>query len=425
MRNPILFTLILFICLPLLKAQVENEIVSLGPGYQDHVWYNLETGATTSFVQSDWDLAFEITGFSAAILVNTAVGNEAWVYPKGDTASWESVDTIGLASWIPAYNSDTTWGLGALNAGFRPENEFDLGWGIYNFSTHHVTGDSIFVIKLANGDFQKLWIQSLASGVYSFRHAGLNDSLDMEHSIDKQNFGGKRFAYFNLRNHSTYNPEPPADEWDLLFTRYTSFLTGAGPDPIPYTVSGVLSDADLTVAEAYPVADPATFTDYEDLTFSTQINTIGYDWKSFEFSTNTWSLNDSLVYFVKTGDEKVWKLVFDDFGGSATGEFIFRKEEMNLATSLAGNLSGAKKINVYPNPVRQGEGLFLSLELEQSQELTISLKNIQGQQLLLESFFASIGIQNKHLSLSGIASGVYILSINNTESVINKKFIIK
>lgn len=413
----ILFTILFLAAAVMASAQRVADTVSLGATYVNQVWYSLENEEQATAPHASWDLAFEITGFSAAILVNTAQGDQVWLYPKGDTAAWATVDTSGLKTWKALYNSDTTWARGALNQGADPENELDLGWGNYNFITHQVNGDSLFVIKLANGSYQKLWIQRLASGTYYFRHAALDGSMDMSHTLAKSDFAGKRFGYYNLATHSSSNPEPASAAWDLLFTKYTSFIQG-----LPYTVTGVLQNAGVKAAKAYPVNDPATYADYLSESFSTGINTIGYDWKTFAFATNSWQIADSLVYFVKEADGDIWKLIFTGFGGSANGNFIFEKEKL-FTTSLGRE--AAPFFSLYPNPA-SGRSLQLMADFPASEgEVALRVLDLGGREVAALRFPAQSGLTAYPLELPGLPAGVYALRISQGSRAFSAKLILR
>ena len=44
------------------------------------------------------------------------------------------------------YNSDTSWNYGAFVMN-QSSDMFDYGWGVYNIQTHHIIGDSVFLIN--------------------------------------------------------------------------------------------------------------------------------------------------------------------------------------------------------------------------------------------------------------------------------------
>ena len=155
------------LCLIILGNAQTTVTVSTNAGNSVQTYYSLQNGDQGTAALADWDLAFEITGFTASIRANTQKGMQVYKAPY-TVAQWAALDTTGMANgWAMVHDSDTSWSHGALNDGLTA-NEFDLGWGVYNQVTHIVTGDSLFVVKLANGDWKKLRIDGLATSTYLF-----------------------------------------------------------------------------------------------------------------------------------------------------------------------------------------------------------------------------------------------------------------
>ena len=374
----------------------ETDTVSLGPSYINEVFYSLETGVKTSSLKNDWDIAFQAPQPGTSILINDGNGTELWVYP-GDTSMWSSlVDTTGLGSWTQQYNSDSSWLDGALSRGAAGHP--DYGWGSYNSISHVVEGSKIFVLKLSDGSYQKLWILDLTSGVYSFKHATLGGST-MSHTLDTKDFEGKNFGYFSLQNHNQKDKEPLAVDWDLKFAKYTSFV------PTPYVVTGVLHADGAQASHAYPVNDASTYTDFDSHTFLDNINTMGHDWKSFNMTTFQYDIIDSTVYFVRTVENAVWKLVFTGFGGSASGDFIFTKQ--NLIAAGISEKDNLPHFSIYPNPASQHINIVFDATTSSSE---YSVSDISGRLMLQGSL--NTGLLHS-LDISSLKKGIYLISINN------------
>ncbi len=390
-------------------AQVVNETISIGTGYTEQTWYSLMDGSTYTASKSEWDLAFDLSGIGTSILVNSSKGVNLWLYP-GDNSDYATLDTTGMSTtWKKLYNSDTSWAYGAFS---RVQNGLSIGWGTYDPITHVITGDSIYVIQLANGNYRKLEIQDLTSGTYHFRQASLDNSFNADHTLTKSDFPGKNFGYFDLDSETSLDREPYYQSWDLLFTQYTGYL------PAPYTVSGVLSNYNTEVAEAYPV-DAATYTDYSSHSFTKHINGIGYDWKSFDFMSG-WVLEDSLVYFVKAMNSSVWKLVFTDFGGSADGNFYFSKEQVYV--SGLQNANEDFFLNAYPNPAN--DQLNVAFDLQGDQETEIALTNLSGR-VLRQRVINAFGLEVVTLDVDDLESGIYLLRVQNGGRVKSQKIVIR
>ena len=326
----------------LLNAQTT---VTTGAGNAQQSYYNLLDGSTLTHPLAEWDLAFEINGgFSAGVLVNTATGMAAYQAPYA-IGDWAAIDTTGLAStWAALHNSDTAWGAGALNQ--RINGEFDLGWGQYNMITHVVSGDSLYVLHLADGSWRKLRIDALAGGIYSFTFAALDGSGEQSVSINKADYTDRNFAYFSFATGSVFDREPPSNAWDLLFTKY---LTDVG---IWYGVTGVLQNKGVRVLQVDGLP-PGQVNDPFVQPYSNWINTIGYDWKSFNMNTFMYEMNDSLTYFVQDVPGNIWKLVFTAYGGSSTGDISFNKELVSAA-AVGESHDASPIVVVYPNPATTG-----------------------------------------------------------------------
>jgi hypothetical protein len=207
---------------------------------------------------------------------------------------------------FPLFNREISWSYGALNEFREGGNPDDFGWGVYNPTTQETNGIFVYAIKLRDGTYLKFQIQSLINGVYTFRYANLDGSGETIKTISKADHAGKMLAYFSFETGETVDVEPSGG-FDLLFCRYHSLLHQGG-DSVQYLVTGILSAAGVEVAEASHV-DPATvqFQDYAD-SLSSNLEIIGHDWKFFDLNAFEWILPEDLIYFVKTQDDRVWKL---------------------------------------------------------------------------------------------------------------------
>ncbi|MEQ8323196.1 MAG: T9SS type A sorting domain-containing protein [Vicingaceae bacterium] len=403
----LLLTYILALAIGFSAMAQTTDTVSLGANYAFQVYYELESGNKTSGLKNDWDIAFETTTAGYSILVNAAIGTELYLYP-GDTSNWATVDTTGMSNWTRRLNSDTSWQYGAFA---RDQNSFDVGWGTYNIITHQVEGDKLFVIKLGNGQYQKVWIKSLANGVYTFRHGNLSGSMDMTHSLKKSDYAGKDFVHYSLQNHSVRNKEPLADNWDLFFGQFEAFV------PTPYLVAGVLHKTGCKSAMAYPVADPSTFNDFGIQQFSNEINVLGYDWKSYNMAIMDYELADSTVYFVRTAKGAIWKIIFLDFEGGSTGNVVFSKEKLIAAGLTSEN--GAGTFNVFPNPVDK----VLNIVFTSQVDLAYTMVDLSGRVHLSGRLAGNSTAQS--INVQDLTPGVYFLTLTNGQQSNSQRVLVK
>jgi len=402
-KKQILLFLSLFIFISV-KAQVITDTVSTGAGYSNQVWYSLQNDNQGSAAKNNWDIAIDTRTMGMTFLINSVTGTQLWSYPNADTTGWATLDTNGLSTWTPKWNSDTSWDAGAFDRYLNPLNEYDAGWGNYNPLGHTVTGDTIYIVKLASGSYKKCWIQSLAGGVYTIRFAGLGGESDTTIQVNKADYAGKNFVYCNLSTAEIIDREPAAASWDLLFGQYTTFI------PQAYPVTGVLSNGKVLVAKAAGLADASTYNSWNDHTFSKHINTIGYDWK--KFADGVFQIEDSLAYFVKDRQGAIWKLIFTGFGGSANGNYIFTKEKISAASIETAGNTALTSLTVYPNPsIDKNITLVIDLEAATTNAL-ISIIDLSGKSVYQRSFTAPQGLQTQSLHLNNLTAGLYMISVD-------------
>ena len=409
--NKIFTTLLLFISLNLFS---QNQSISLLPSYTNQSFYSLENGEVANLNNTDWDLAFSTATMSSSIRINAGMGTELYSYPLGDTTDWNTFNSSNLSNWLPIYNSDTNWFVGAFDK--NSTSMFDMGWGMYSMITHHVTGDSLYAIKTVGGDWKKLWIQKLANDEYTFKYANLDGTNEINTSVSKLNYSDKNFIYYSLDQNSVLDREPNSLDWDITFTKYITPVQG-----MPYGVTGVMSNDGVQVAQVDNLPDPNSYSDYSQHSMSTEINTIGYDWKSFDMSTFSYSVEPYRCYFVKDLQDKVWRIIFTSFEGSSTGNIEFNTQEMTSSTSISELQSDISTFEIYPNPITDNN---LTIVFDNSfNETHLEIFTVTGKQVFDKNINGA-GFQAKSFSLPNLDKGLYIVSISSRGNSIQKKLLI-
>lgn len=391
-----------------LSATVITDTVSTGPSYSKQVWYSLANDEQGSISKDNWDVAFQIYGYSASILANTQKSNFAIYQSPFAVSEWATVDTAGLSTWTALHNSSETWDLGALNT--NPNNNEDLGWGVYDMGTHIISGDSIYIVKLANGEWKKFKVDQLASGKYYFSWANLDGTNPNNDSIAKSNYTGKNFAYYSLENSTALDREPASNSWDFTFTKYIATLYV--PLPTPYAVTGLLQNRTVQAVKAYPV-DETTVT-HSNYTFESNISTIGYDWKSLNNVTFQYEIADSTVYFVKRSNGEVWKVVFKGFGGSANGNYIFTKELVHTAPTDIEEVAGIQSLSIFPNPAKTQFNLVYNSN--ETQTATVQILDMSGRIVLQDNILLQSGLNQQTISTANLQQGMYLVLLNGNKT---------
>lgn len=319
-------------------------------------------------------------------------------YPKGDTSAWSSIDTTGLLSWKRLYNSPEYWEDGAFNV--NSPGHPDYGWGVYNSVTHSVVGDSIYIIRNEQGKYQKLWIVQKISvdNIYELRYSDLDGSNEVNISLDIKPYIEKNFVYYSLEQQSLIDREP-ADNWDILFTKYIDYTEDMSGNMVEYLVTGATSNVDRKANKFTEIG--ADFDDWAAKPFDSLKNTIGYDWKIFSMTTFSWEVDDSIAFFVKNDNGDVYKIVFTYWQGSTTGEFALSKELVS-ASAIDIYEEQVAGITLYPNPVKD----IITIETKDIVDGSLIITDISGRIIYQGEF-----IDSKKIAVNGYDPGVYFVTV--------------
>lgn len=385
--------------------------VTTGAGYADEVYWGFETFNHT-VARSAWDIAFTTAQMDVNILANNGNGVMLYTYPNGDIDDWDTVDTTGMA-WSPMFNSIENWEMGAFLQNAVSGSDFDYGWGVYSMTTHNITGDSIFIIKVADSDYRKLAIirKVATENQWDFKFANLDGTNEVTVNFDADDYSEKHFIHYSIIDEQLVEQEPAAADWQLLFTKYYDYT-------IPYYVSGVLAKSGVAVQEVRESGlNQETFTDYDEAEFSENISTIGSDWKSFNMGTMQYDIVDTVVYFVRElPDGDIWKMYFTEFGGSSNGNYVFMQE--NLSATGINDINQSFS-TVYPNPVASDLNIIYDID----GECTLSVYNMTGQLIYSENIRNNEHLNKHSLNVSGFQSGIYNLVIKGKTQTTSTKFI--
>jgi hypothetical protein len=292
----------------------KTESISMGAGYANEIYYRLNDGLLTTVPRNNWDIAFSVPKREAAILANSTSGVTLKAYPVSTGWNWsDPVDTTGFYSWTPLYNSDSTWTEGAFN--MNATGHPNYGWGLYDINTHNLTGISLYIIKTRNGSFKKIWIMNKLSAEqqYTFRYSDLDGSNEKTVNLDL--LGSKKnFVYYSVDTDEEVDREPDKDKWDILFTKWID-------KSINYPVTGVLQNIGVSAQESTDT-DPKSVV-FPATGFLDEISTIGSDWKIINMDTFQYTIDETRVFYVKDLNGDVFRIKFNAFEGSTTGNLSF------------------------------------------------------------------------------------------------------
>lgn len=400
---------------PAMSQTMVTDTIYMGAGYSNEIYYSMSAGEKGTVNRSLWDIAFHADRMSASIITNDGSGVELYNIPKAPISNWSNLDTTGVSSATKLYNSPTDWEEGAFNR--YQKGEFDYGWGVYNMTTHNVTGDSLYMIKLRDGSLRKLWIVKKYSSdnIYEFRYANLDGSHDTTIMLDCKPYSTKNFIGFDISKNQVVDFEPVASaDWDLLFTKYFGL---SGTTPYPYT--GALINYGVKASMFHPVAPD--FIEYTQGPLSTSRSFIGAGWKKYNFALNKYDMVDSLVYFVQDKGGNINKLVFKDFV-IGTGQIVLQRGVISL-TGLSDVEKSGFNATVYPNPVNDVMNLVINPGKSSTAQLTVldmSGRVVLNRQLDVQSET----LTTVQIPVSGLHSGMYMLTIKAGQNGVSRKIVV-
>lgn len=402
-------------------TQSVNDSTDMGAFYTNQVFYSLANGEVANIDNNNWELGFSAYGNGAAgsaIILNEAT-TSLWAYPN-DTSGWSTFDTTGYANWEQLLNTDTSWTNGAFNKYRGAAGMFDMGWGVlYPQNNFWTFGDSLYLAKLSDNSFRKIWIVSLKSGVWEFKYANVDGSNEQTFTIDKANYNNKNFVYHSLLNNTTIDREPDNTTWDLMFVKHTDYVSYANQY---VSVTSVFNNRNVWTAKAHEADYSSASTSLTpQTTLNQNITNIGREWKKYSSSTG-WQIFDSIAYFVYDNDSShFYRVVFTGFGGMMSGKTYFNKE---LLQNVGVNSFEEKvTFSLYPNPTTDGN-VTLLFNYPNNDEVEIEVIDLSGKIVFRDVKNLVLGLNQKQLNLN-LSKGIYLLNVRNKQFNATQKLLIR
>ena len=289
------------------RGQMKSDTIAMTENYLNQVYYSFDSArAVRSVVKTTYDLGFECSNSGWHIILNTS--DFMKVVDLGTVEFGQTYDTTGMKKVFDKSdgNPDST----AIGEWYSVNGQDTV-------SKNHIYAVSRGMDELGNklGLFQ-LIIDSLKHGTYYFRYAPLAGGPGTAGAVSKQY--GINYRYFSLKSGVVVNVEPPRDTWDVVFTQYTTLLYTDKGEPYPYLVTGVLLNRNSVEATSNSQVDFFSITKEKALAMqlSTALDAIGYDWKSYSFTTGVYTVQPGVTYVVRTVFGQYFKLRFAGFYNS-------------------------------------------------------------------------------------------------------------
>ena len=275
--------------------------------YKYQVYYSVTNGKIVKkILKTEWDLRLS-SGKSHYLWLNS--GRFMKVAKTGKTNLDEVTSHLGLDFRFdnPSGNSDSN-AIGYFWSNTIP---------VYS-------KQEVFVIDMGFDEFgntmgfKKLKVKEVNEQNISIEYANLDGSDYHELTVGKE--FDCNFSYISLKDGgSKVSIEPKKEEWNLLFTQYSTFLYDRSNNSyIPYLVVGVLLNPYNTeVAKDTNDRYNTISFPLDAFTFLKNWDAIGYDWKDpgnvQGGGAVNYTVNPKFSYVIHTLEGEYFKLRFLDF----------------------------------------------------------------------------------------------------------------
>lgn len=420
-----------FISLHAQGPWIEDSIIA-GNAYKNRVFYSLQDGEQGSLEFNNRDLLVDPSSMSSIIRINAGFNAQLYRYTAGDTAAWASLDTAGLGAgtnFVRCYDDAFSYSFSAFENGATGHPNY--GWGVYNDVTHIVTGNVVFVYKtvgtgtIASQVWKKVWVIKKQMGVFTLRIADLNGSNDQLITIDGTTGAGDNFVHYSFDANQTYNDEPNADTYDIIFTKYEGYLDNV-QSASRYVISGVNNNYGVYASKARPFdVETAEFADFpiDDSSFAT----IGDSWKGLVMVPSPhYEAHDSTSYFVSDRNGNLWQLAFTNFytgSGPNVAKYVFKKRI--LAYASIEETESVSAWTVFPNPAADVVSVvFNSSKADMAQ---FNVVDLNGRIVLTENMNVAIGVNQYTVDLGSknLPAGIYVATLRAGNVIKTTKLIIQ
>lgn len=326
-------------CLPedeavTLPAPGDTEILKavMGTTYDNRVYVDLETGTLTTMPVNAYELAFDARADSHQVYLNTGLYIKAWNTGSTDYAAITSaslpVDSLFGTDYPDAFRDSLV-----MNPTFEGRVPVNTDPEVY------IIDRSDAWYNKPEDRYRKLVVLSADAGSFQIRYGTLDDAEGTLLTIPKGQ-GGRAYTFFNFGHGLlTDLAEPPAQNWDFVFTRYTFVYRDLPKSAAEhyYSVTGgwlnhltgvVGYEVRKGTTENYLEFDTFSAADLPNYTLTAKRDAIGSLWKVFDLNFG-YSIAPNVWYVLRTVEGNYYKLRFIDFfdtnGAKGTPSFEYVK----------------------------------------------------------------------------------------------------
>ncbi len=403
-----------------------EEIRVTTEGGSKNVYFSLKNSEVARVESDGWQLSFKTGNIAGTIRANknTRVYAALSLGIDDFKSPIEVSDLSNKELFEELHNDVSSWKMGAFNTGGAPEEDFNYGWGEY-VQGDGIYGTKLFVLEITNNgrkEYKQFIINSVYNNSYFLEACDLDGENPIEKVINKGNYIGKNFVMYDVFENEIIDQEPNKTDWDLLFTEYVTPIQ-AGPQLMYYTVAGIQQNEMTWVSKVAGINSDEPTSD----SYSSIINTIGYDWKTF---SNGYIIED-YAYFVQRftyGQDltpipsgEVYKIVFTNYEGGADKASSFEINPITASVDKDGNTRFA----IYPNVISNGEEFnIIWNDNQRTIANQVKVINSVGEVVYSKNINSVNELTNMKIN-TNLSTGLYFVVFSNGSEVFTQKLMVK
>ena len=280
-------------------GEIKTQQIEMGSDYSQQIYYNLATNSSIrNNLKTDWDLAFQSANNEMLIIINSATFSQISVI---EDHLFE--DPVNLIDLNPTWTWDNPKGIYNSTA-----------FNNYQSSTTYIL-DRGYEINGTSRGFRKIRIDSTNNNSYFIRCSKMDNTDLYNIEIKKDSIYNFQYLSFNNDTINLVDIEPEKDSWDLLFTQYTH-LFGNNEETPAYLVTGILTNYlnNVMVAkDTINMFESINIDMIDSYNFSNDQDKIGYNWKAYDFESQSYAIKYHINYIIKDLSGRYFKLHLTDF----------------------------------------------------------------------------------------------------------------
>ncbi|UTW67793.1 HmuY family protein [bacterium SCSIO 12643] len=280
---------------PITPGSIETVQIEIGYPYLNQIYYDCGTNKIVrTHTKYAWDLAFECASDGYRVRLNTAKGE--FIANMGNV-SFDAIHDVQDAKWLwdaPSGNLDST-----AIGDWRNKTDVYILDLQYDAQGKHL-------------GFKKIQFVSVDATRYILKFSDVDGAHGQTYTILKD--PDLNYVHFTFQGGGqTLQLEPEKHSWDLLFTNHYHKFSNL---PLPFVLTQVLinQDQNVVVGEDHMNRfSEIVLSDTGSYVYSNDWDVIGYDWKIRNSQDNSFVIDPSKSFVLKTTEGIFYKLRFTDF----------------------------------------------------------------------------------------------------------------